>query len=100
MSAVVPKKQLRPARLATSLAAGLALAAALCFWAKGRGYYKQLVRVVDPQFRVPHHPPHPAVMASRPADRDTNVLPDAFVAVDVRLPNAGRVVDATTLSEK
>jgi len=59
-----------------------------------------MVRLVDPQFRVPHHAPHPLVMASRPADRDTNVLPDAFVAVDVRLPNAGKVVDATTLSEK
>ena len=38
-------------------------------------------------------------MASRPADRDINVLPDAFVAVDIHLPNAGKVVDAATLSD-
>jgi glucose/arabinose dehydrogenase len=82
------------------LAAALMLAAFVCLWARGRGYYTHLVRVVDPQFRVLHHPPRPAVMASRPADRDTNVLPDAFVAVDVRLPNSGKVVDAATLSEK
>src|SRR4051812_33627408 len=100
MSAVVPKKTRRPGRIAMGLAAALVLAAGVCLWARGRGDYTCLVRGVGPEFRVLHHPPRPAVMASRPADRDTNVLPDAFVAVDVRLPNSGKVVDATTLSEK
>jgi hypothetical protein len=43
---------------------------------------------------------HPSVMASRPSDHQINVLPDAFLAFDVRLPNRGRVVDANTLNDR
>lgn len=82
------------------LAAALLLVGASCLWARGRGYYTQVVRRVYPDFRRIVHAPRPAVMASRPADRDANVLPDAFVALDVHLPNPGKVVDAATLSEK
>ena len=42
---------------------------------------------------------HPTITASRPADHDFNVLPDAFLAFDVHLPNRGRVVDGNTLND-
>jgi glucose/arabinose dehydrogenase len=38
------------------------------------------------------------VLASRPARGEANVLPDSFIACDVDLPNAGKVVDGATLS--
>ncbi|HEX4795357.1 MAG TPA: Ig-like domain-containing protein, partial [Humisphaera sp.] len=104
MSGEEPKERRPRWRLYVLVAAifavgGLA-AGAVSFWAKGRGYLTFAVRVVNPSFRVPYHAPRPTVMASRPADRDINVLPDAFVAVDIHLPNAGKVVDATTLSDQ
>ncbi len=41
---------------------------------------------------------HPSVTATRPADGDTNVSRDSFVAADVNLPTPGAGVDASTLS--
>ncbi len=71
--------------------------ALICTWAKGRGYWTRTVRLVWQQYRVPVHVPRPMVTASRPGNQDGNVLPDAFVACDVELPNSGRVVDGSTL---
>ncbi len=41
---------------------------------------------------------HPTVTATRPANGATNVSRDAFVAVDVRLPNVGQGIDQATLN--
>src|SRR5438874_681066 len=70
---------------------------AISAWAKGRGYWTRTVRLVWQQYRVPFHPPRPMITASRPGNQDGNVLPDAFVACDVELPNSGKVVDGATL---
>jgi len=41
---------------------------------------------------------HPSVTASRPNGDDGSVAVDAFVAADVRLPNAGQVIDPKTVN--
>ena len=69
----------------------IALLLVACF-AKGRGFKTWLVRLVYPAYKA-----RPTVVSTRPADFDSNVPLDAFVAADVELPNDGRVVDARTL---
>jgi glucose/arabinose dehydrogenase len=42
--------------------------------------------------------PMPVIGATRPSDKDTGVLPNAFVACDVFLPNMGHGVDSATMN--
>jgi hypothetical protein len=60
--------------------------------AKGRGIKTWIVRLINPTYNA-----RPTVMLTRPADFESNVALDAFVAVDVRLPNDGRVIDMHSL---
>ncbi len=43
-------------------------------------------------------PPMPAIGLTRPLDKETGVLPNAFVACDVFLPNMGHGVDSATMN--
>src|SRR5436309_12630095 len=45
-------------------------------------------------------PPQPTVVRTRPADGETGVLPNAFVAADVFLPNFGHGIDARTMNTR
>ena len=81
-----------------TLLALLALGCVLAFAAwhtKGRGYKTRIYQVLGYG-----HGTHPTITASRPSDRQINVLPDAFLAFDVHLPNRGRVVDGNTLNDR
>ena len=69
----------------------------IAWFAKGRGYKTAMIRLAFPMYG---HGERPAVTVSRPGDREINVPPDAFVAVDVRLPNVGKVVDGRSLSDR
>ncbi len=60
--------------------------------AKGRGFKTWLVKVIYPAYKA-----RPMVVATRPADFESNVPLEGFVAVDVELPNDGRTIDAKTL---
>jgi len=79
------------------LLAILLLGGGFAWYSKGRGYKTALIRFFDPMYG---HGARPTVMATRPADREINVMPDAFVAVDISLPNRGKVVDARSLSDQ
>jgi glucose/arabinose dehydrogenase len=59
---------------------------------KGRGLKTRLIRLVYPAYKA-----RPAVVSSRPADFESNVPLDAFVACEVYLPFDGRSVDGHTL---
>ncbi|MDB5357685.1 MAG: hypothetical protein JWN24_4138 [Phycisphaerales bacterium] len=82
------------------LACALIALAALTLWSKGRGYKTRAFRLVNADYGVHHYPPVPSIIRTRPADRDDNVLPDAFIAADVELPFAGHVVAGESLSAK
>lgn len=45
-------------------------------------------------------PPQPAVIKTRPANGEAGVLPNAFVAADVFLPNFGHGIDARTMNTR
>lgn len=79
------------------LLAVLACAAALAAFGKGRGYKTWIVRQFNPMYA---RGSRPTVWGTRPADRDHNVMPDAFVAADVNLPNIGKVVDGSSLNDQ
>ena len=64
------------------------------WFGRGKGYKTRVA-----QWLGIGHGTHPSILASRPSDHQINVLPDAFLAFDVKLPNRGRVVDANTLSD-
>ena len=81
-----------PLLLALGLCAG-----AFALYAKGRGYKTWIIRQFDPAYGSGARP---VVIATRPFDHQVNVMPDAFVAVDVSLPNRGKVVDGNTLNDK
>jgi hypothetical protein len=70
----------------------------VCAWSRGRGYKTRAIRLVNADYGVHHYPPSPSIIRTRPADRDDNVLPDAFIAADVELPFAGHVVAGDSLS--
>lgn len=59
---------------------------------KGTGLKTWLVRLVVPSYKA-----RPTVIATRPGNFESGVPLDAFVAVDIELPNSGRVVDASSL---
>ncbi|MDB5172682.1 MAG: domain containing protein, partial [Phycisphaerales bacterium] len=97
-----PSPQARPSRgslvfRGAALCALLALVA-VCFWCKGRGYKTRAFQLVNSDYGVHHYPPVPSIIRTRPADRDDNVLPDAFIAADVDLPFAGHVVAGGSLN--
>ena len=73
----------------------LVAALGFCAVAKGRGWKTRLIRTVYPTYGAIDRP---TVTASRPADRESNVAPDAFVAADVSLPNFGHVIDAASVN--
>ncbi|HEY8748123.1 MAG TPA: Ig-like domain-containing protein [Tepidisphaeraceae bacterium] len=87
----------RRARWAPALTVILIATVALAIFAKGHGYKTQLIRVFKPGYAPP---PHPAVRVTRPANQEINVLPDAFVAADVHLPNHARAIDGRSLTSK
>ena len=66
----------------------------LGFFAKGRGWKTRLIQPFVPGYGLSH----PAVRMTRPSDKEINVLPDAFVAADVVLPNHARAIDGRTLT--
>lgn len=66
------------------------------FLSRGHGYKTRIIRIFKPGYGMSHA--RPAITGTRPGDNQINVLPDAFVAADVRLPVAGRTVDAATLN--
>src|SRR5690348_11964395 len=68
----------------------------LGFFAKGRGWKTRLVQPFIPGYGLSH----PAVRMTRPSDKEINVLPDAFVAADVVLPNHSRAIDGRTLTSQ
>src|SRR4051812_9967660 len=89
--------QPRPRRFwlkATLLCVTLALVAA-ALWAQGRGYKTWALGKILPGSRWSLK--KPAVVVTRPADREGGVSPDAFIVADVNLPNPGKVIDARTL---
>src|SRR5947208_3610815 len=95
-----PRRQRRPRRARVVRAAVILLAVcvasgSLAWWARGRGYKTRLLAKLWPE--SPYALKHPTVVGIRPANRDDDVMPDAFVACDVNLPNPGRVIDKTTL---
>lgn len=69
----------------------IALLLAACF-VRGTGFKTWLVRLVVPSYKA-----RPTVLATRPGNFDSGVPLDAFVAVDIDLPNSGRVVDVHSL---
>src|SRR4051812_24163807 len=89
----------RRAGLATRAAACLVLLvaalAAATWWARGRGYKTWVLAKFFPESRYAMK--HPSVTGIRPADRDSDVQPDVFIACDVELPNRNQVIDKNTL---
>jgi hypothetical protein len=69
----------------------IALLLIACF-AKGRGVKTWLVRLIHPGYQA-----RPAVVSSNPATSTSNVALDAFVSVELDLPNDGKTVDPHTL---
>lgn len=61
---------------------------------KGHGVKTRLIQLVNPNYGMSR----PGVRAIRPADQEINVLPDAFVAADVNLPNHARAIDGRSLT--
>jgi glucose/arabinose dehydrogenase len=68
---------------------------ALAWWARGRGYKTLVLGRLMPESKYAQR--HPTVTGTRPADRDSDVPPDAFIACDVSLPNPDKVIDKNTL---
>lgn len=75
------------------LVLGCLLAGAI-WYGRGRGLKSRVLQALGYA-----HGSHPSVTASRPGDHQINILPDAFLAFDVRLPNSGKVVDANSLND-
>jgi glucose/arabinose dehydrogenase len=69
--------------------------AGLALLSKGRGYKTRIISLVVPGYGSGGRP---AVRLTRPSDQEINVLPDAFVAADVVLPNHARAIDGRTLT--
>lgn len=71
------------------------LAAPLALMFRGTGIKTNILNTV-----VPGYSPleHPQVMAIRPAATDGMISCNTFFAIDVLLPNAGYVIDATTVN--
>lgn len=68
---------------------------------KGRGYKTWVFRQFVPGYGThgSGNSARPAVVRTRPSDRDGNILPtNAFVAADVDLPFTGKVVDGDSLN--
>ena len=63
--------------------------------ARGRGYKTLVLGPADAESKYAQR--HPTVTGTRPADRDSDVPPDAFIACDVSLPNPDKVIDKNTL---
>lgn len=63
---------------------------------KGHGLKTGLIRIFHPGYGLSH----PTVTDSRPGNNAINVLPDAFVAADVRLPNYAKAVDPASLNSE
>jgi len=84
----------RPRRWGTLLFVFVAAAAGIGVLSRGHGYKTRLIQVFRPGYGLAH----PAVLDSRPGNSAVNVLPDAFVAADVHLPNYAKAVDPATLN--
>ena len=82
-----------PAKVLVSL---LLLVTAVAVLGRGRGWKTWLIRQFNPVYGRGRYP---SIVVSRPAEREVNVLPDAFVACDVNLPNRGKVVDGRSLND-
>ena len=70
--------------------------AGLALLTKGRGYKTRLISVFVPGYGHAR----PIVRVTRPSDQEINVLPDAFVAADVVLPNHATAIDGRTLTSQ
>src|SRR5688500_16818392 len=90
-AASAPKRRRRFPAAEVTAALVIAMLLLACL-AKGRGIKTWLVRLVNPAYKA-----RPMVVSTRPADFESNVPLDAFVACDVELPNDGRIVDSRTL---
>jgi hypothetical protein len=62
---------------------------------RGSGLKTAIVRQFAPSYAPLEHP---LVTASRPGRDDSSVPCDAFIAVDVQLPNSGHVIDPATVN--
>src|SRR5579859_3959702 len=91
---IEPKTGRRIGTTAVLLVVLACIVAGAGWFMKGKGYKTRVSQLLGIGRGT-----HPSVMASRPSDHQINVLPDAFLAFDVRLPNRGRVVDANTLND-
>src|ERR1700733_10981094 len=62
--------------------------------------YGEVIRFAE--WEKDHAPPRPqpVILATRPANGETGVLPNCFVAADVYLPNFGHGVDSTTMNTR
>src|SRR5688572_20983770 len=67
----------------------------LAMMLRGSGLKTAIVRQIAPAYAPLEHP---WVTVSRPARDDSSVPCDAFIAVDVQLPNTGHVIDAATVN--
>src|SRR5687767_13567467 len=91
MTESAPKRRWRFPVVELTALAVIAVLLVACM-AKGRGFKTWVVKVIYPAYKA-----RPMVVASRPAEFAGNVPLEAFIAVDVELPNDGRIVDARTL---
>jgi glucose/arabinose dehydrogenase len=71
------------------------VAAPLALALRGSGLKTAFIRKLAPEYAPLDHP---WVTLSRPARDDNSVPCDAFIAVDVQLPNNGHVIDAATVN--
>jgi hypothetical protein len=62
------------------------------------GLYRETIRFAQWEKKNATPPPQPAIVRTRPAAGETGVLPNAFVAADVFLPNFGHGIDARTMN--
>jgi hypothetical protein len=81
-------------RWGISILVVLAAAVGIGALSRGHGLKTRLIQIIRPDYGVSH----PVVTASRPGNEEINVLPDAFIAADVHLPNRAKAVDAATLT--
>lgn len=71
------------------------LVAPLAWVLRGSGLKSSIIRHFAPGYASLEHP---LVTVSRPGRDDSAVPCDAFIAVDVQLPNSGHVIDAATVN--
>lgn len=88
----------RPGRRVGATAALLVVLACVlaggAWYARGTGLKTRIYQALGLS-----HGSHPSILASRPSDHQINVMPDAFLAFDVNLPNPGKTVDANSLND-